>query len=96
MLVEYYQHHTRTRPTFSALIPSRSLQEGTVMCTMGPSTIQEFVSNACACILVMIHEKLLKWVPMLLLPRRPSRTGAQGFINVIDKVRYHSLPHPRN
>jgi len=80
-LGEYYQHHTRTNLIFSTLIPSRSLQEGMVMCTMGPSTVQAFVSNACACILVTVHKKPPKCVHMLLLPCQPSLTELAGLLS---------------
>jgi len=37
-----FRHHTRSYPTFSALIPSHSLQDLMAMCTRGPLTVQKF------------------------------------------------------
>jgi len=55
----YFRRHTRFRPTLPPSAPTRSLQEVTVMCTRGPSTVQGFVLNVCGCVLRTVRKKLL-------------------------------------
>ena len=65
------QHRTYFRPTFYTPALSRSLRGDMVMCMKGPSTVQEFASNARGCILRMVHKRLLGCViGILTLPIR--------------------------
>jgi len=79
----YSRRRTRFRLTFSPPVPTRSLQEVTVMCTRGPSTVQGFALSVCGCMLRMVHRKLprcasdadrLRLVgmpPVMFVPRLP-------------------------